>query len=286
MVARPATSADLPAIVALQTRWERARLGAVEASPDEIGEGFDRVDLGRDSLLVFDGAALVGVGLRWRSDTSLLVDPDTDPGPVCAQLLPWFAAGAPAHVEVHSGDAAVRAVLAESGWTHRKSAFELSREVSPELVLAEPSWPDGIAVRGFRSDDAPAVHHLIYVDAGWADVPGHPYRDFDEWHSIFVTEHTLADQQVLAWRGDRLVGVAMGRIWDDGTGWISQLATARDERGRGLGRAMLLEALRRNRDAGARALGLSVQASNRGALQLYLDVGLRIEREWMEYVPG
>ena len=38
--------------------------------------------------------------------------------------------------------------------------------------------------------------------------------------------------------------------------------------------------------AGATSLGLSVQAENRGALKLYLGVGLRIDREWMEYVPA
>jgi ribosomal protein S18 acetylase RimI-like enzyme len=75
----------------------------------------------------------------------------------------------------------------------------------------------------------------------------------------------------------------MGRIWDDGTGWISQIATAKDERGRGLGRAMLLEALRRRVAAGAKSLGLSVQADNRGALRLYLDAGLQIDREFRTY---
>jgi hypothetical protein len=31
---------------------------------------------------------------------------------------------------------------------------------------------------------------------------------------------------------------------------------------------------------------LSVQAENRGALQLYLGVGLQIDREWMEFGPA
>jgi ribosomal protein S18 acetylase RimI-like enzyme len=88
---------------------------------------------------------------------------------------------------------------------------------------------------------------------------------------------------VLAWRGERLVGVAIGRMFSDGTGWVAQLAVAKDERGQGLGRALLLEALRRRRAAGATSVGLGVQHENRGALTLYLDVGLTIDREWMQY---
>jgi len=238
--------------------------------------------LAEGSLLAFDSGRLVGVGLRFGSDTVLYVDPDVDPAPAYAQLLPWFA-DRPGRVEVLNRDAAAIAAIEAAGWTYDKSAFDLIAEVTPELRLAEPRYPVGIAVTGFRGDDDEAVHRLIYVDAGWAEVPGHPDREFADWHKIFITEHTIPSEQVIAWRGDRVVGVAMGRTWDDGTGWISQLAPAVDERGRGLGRAMLLEALRRKVAAGATSLGLGVQAENKGALNLYLGVGLEIDREFRTY---
>jgi ribosomal protein S18 acetylase RimI-like enzyme len=284
---RAATLDDIPAISELRARWDTAWFGAVEESEDEVREGFARIEsLERDTRMFFDGGRLVGVGLRWRTDTAAVIDPEVDPAPVCAALLPWFSATPPGHVDVLSRDERLRAALDRAGWRHLRSSFVLVRAVTPDLVLDEPSWPEGITVHGFSEDDANAVHRLIYVEAGWADVPGHPHRDFDEWRTIFVTEHTLPDQQVLARRGARLVGVAMGRTWDDGTGWISQLATARDERGRGIGRALLLEALRRRRAGGASSLGLSVQAENRGALDMYLAAGLEIDRELMQFVPG
>ena len=195
------------------------------------------------SLLIIDGDVVRGVGLRSRSDTMVFADPAVDTAPIYAELLDWFAAGSPAKVEAPSTDDALRAALDRAGWHHHMSSFDLVRPVEDSWELDEPDWPAGITVRDFRAEDAEAIHHLIYVDAGWAEVPGHPHRDFDEWRGIFITEHTVPDQQVLAWRGDRLVGAAMGRTWDDGTGWISQLATAKDERGKGLGRAMLLDAL-------------------------------------------
>jgi ribosomal protein S18 acetylase RimI-like enzyme len=57
----------------------------------------------------------------------------------------------------------------------------------------------------------------------------------------------------------------------------------KDVRGRGLGRALLLELLRRHVAAGATSLGLEVQAANERALRMYVDVGLRIGREWRTY---
>ena len=280
---RPARADDLAAIDELQRRFDNAWFGASEHSIDEVQELLSYAEpLDDSSLLVFEDDSLLAVALRFGSDTMMTIDPDATAGPVLEHLLPWFAQRT-GYTEVLNRDESAIAVLESAGWTHSKSAFDLIVEVTPELVLAAPEWPAGIVVRDFAPDDAEAVHRLIYVDAGWAQVPGHPNREFDEWRRIFITEHTIPAQQVIARRDGRIVGVAMGRTWDDGTGWISQLATAKDERGRGLGRAMLLEALRRRVAAGATSLGLSVQAENRGALRLYLDAGLKIDREFKTY---
>jgi ribosomal protein S18 acetylase RimI-like enzyme len=280
---RPATADDLADIADLQVRYDLAWFDAREHSMAEIEEFLGYADpLGENSLLAVDDGKLVAAAMRFGSDTMLTTDPGSDVAAVFAGLLPWFA-DRPAYTEVLSRDEAAIAALEGAGWTHRKSTFDLLVDVTPDLVLAEPVWPEGVVARDFDPADNAAIHRLIYVDAGWAEVPGHPERDFDEWRRIFITEHTVPSQQVIAWRGERIVGVAMGRTWDDGLGWVSQLATAKDERGRGLGRAMLLEALRRRAAAGARALGLSVQAENSNALRLYLDAGLHIDREFRTY---
>ena len=271
----------MPAVAELQRRWDLAWFGSSEHSLDEVAEYFGHtVSLTDDSLLLLDGNRVIGAGFRWGNDSLLLADPETDA--VHDALLAWFAKR-PGFVEVLSRDEQLRATLEASGWRYHKSAFDLLRDVTPDLELPEPTWPAGITVRDFDPDDAAAVHRLIYVDAAWAEVPGHPDRGYDEWRSLFITRHTRPEQQVIAWRGERIAGVAMGRTWDDGTGWVSQLATAKPERGKGLGRAMLVEALRRRVADGATSLGLAVQAANRGALGMYLDVGLEIEREWMQY---
>lgn len=283
MESRPATTDDLKLIVGLQYRYDLAWFGASEHSPDEVAEFLGYAEpLAHGSKLVFDGDRLVSVGLRFGTDTVLVVEPDADPEPILAILLPWFA-DAPGRTEVLGRDESAIAAIEAAGWTYDTSTFDLLVAVDSELALAEPEWPDGVVARELNAADVAAIHRLIYVDAGWAEVPGHPARSFDEWRRIFITGNTIPSQQVIAWRGERIVGVAMGRTWDDGTGWVAQLATAKDERGRGLGRAMLLEALRRRVAAGATSLGLSVQASNERALKLYLDAGLKIDREFRTY---
>jgi ribosomal protein S18 acetylase RimI-like enzyme len=283
MELRPAGKADLASIDDLQRRFDLAWFGASEHSIAEVEEFLSYADpLAENSLLVFDAGRLIAVALRFGSDTVLTVDPEAAAEPVYGHLLPWFAERT-GYTEVLSRDDAAIAVVEAAGWTYCKSMFDLILAVTPDLELGEPRWPDGVGPREFDIADLEAIHHLIYVDAGWADVPGHPHRDFAEWRRIFITEHTVPAQQVIAWRGERIVGIAMGRTWDDGTGWISQIATAKDERGRGLGRAMLLEALRRRVAAGASSLGLSVQAANEAALRMYLDAGLQIDREFRTY---
>lgn len=283
MLTRAATPDDLPAVAALQRRWETAWFGAPEQDEGEVAESFALADpMAEHSRLIFDGDELLAAAWWWRGSTTLLVDPVIDPAPIHSAMLAWFADQGGVPVEALAQDERLRAALTDRGWQHVSSSFELIHDARP---VADPQWPAGITARDLGPHDAETVHRLIYTDAAWADVAGHPERDLPEWRAIFLNDQTRPEHHVLAWAGDRLVGVALGRIFSDGTGWISQLAVATDQRGKGLGRALLLASLRRLRDAGATSLGLSVQAQNRAALNLYLGVGLTVDREWQQYAP-
>ncbi len=284
MDVRSATPDDIPALVDLQRRFDVAWFGVPEQGEDEVRESWDRIDpLTENSRLIFTDGRLVASAWRWGAATDLLVDPDIDPSAVYDDLLVWFAAGPAVVIEALHQDERLRAALTARGWQHTRSGFDLLRPVTTDWVLADPIWPPGVERRDYRPEDARAVHRLVYVEAAFADVPGHHSRDFDEWFGLFLAEHAKPEPPVVAWRGGRIVGVSLGRLFSDGAGWISQLAVAGDERGRGIGKALLLETLRRRVAAGATALGLGVMAHNRGALGLYLGVGLRIDREWLAF---
>jgi ribosomal-protein-alanine N-acetyltransferase len=77
-----------------------------------------------------------------------------------------------------------------------------------------------------------------------------------------------------------------GRVLAAGRGYVSTLAVAAAERGRGLGRALLLHCFAELQRAGARGLTLGVEAENAAALGLYRSVGLEVEREWRTYVTA
>lgn len=283
---RAATLADIPAIAALHGRWETAWLGRVECDEDEVRETLQPcLTSDEHTRLVLDGESVIGAAWWHGRESTLVIDPEVDAVPVRTELLDWSAGTGIDHLDVIGGDRELQAALAARGWQHDHSAFDLARPVTEEWQLEPPRWPEGVELRDLTDADHPAMHRLIYADAGWAEIPGHHPREFHEWHALFVPDFATPDQQVLAWRGERLVGVSTGRIFSDGSGWIAQLAVARDERGRGLGRALLLEALRRRRDAGATTLGLSVQATNRAALDLYLSVGLAVTQEWLNFRP-
>jgi ribosomal protein S18 acetylase RimI-like enzyme len=72
-------------------------------------------------------------------------------------------------------------------------------------------------------------------------------------------------------------------VFQDGRGWVEQLAVARSARGLGLGRALLLHSLAELCSQGATSLATGVQAENENAIGLYRDVGFEVDREWRVY---
>lgn len=276
---RPAELADRPAITALQARYDVHWFGAPERDDDEMAEELDNA---AESIVVVDGDSLVAIVWTDPPGATLTIDPTVPSGPVLDVALGWLKERE-AKVEVLSRDEVLRTAFADAGWAHQRSAFELMRSADGDW-LDEPEWPAGITVTDFDAATPAQVHELIYRDARWADVVGHVDRDLADWTSIFVTDKDVAAQQVLAWRDGELVGAATGRIFADGSGWIAQLAVARSQRRSGLGRALLLEGLRRRVAAGATTLGLSVQADNAAAIALYTGVGLEVVREWQVFV--
>jgi ribosomal protein S18 acetylase RimI-like enzyme len=284
---RSATVADLPAITVLERRVDEHWFGRPEHDEAEIAEDFALLDdpAAQTRLVLGDDGQPIALATRIRTESFLSVDPDVDPAPLHAELLAWLAEAGTPRVHCAERDAALRDALAARGWTYLYSAFDLSRPLAQGWAPAAPRWSDGIEVGEWDEAHARTTYDLIYVGARFADTPGHDARSFDEWHQVFIAGRAAADQPVLAWQGERLVGAAIGRVQVDGTGWINQVAVDESMQGRGIGRALILETFHRRAAAGATSVGLGVMASNRGALALYLDIGLEIEREWQSYAP-
>jgi ribosomal protein S18 acetylase RimI-like enzyme len=82
--------------------------------------------------------------------------------------------------------------------------------------------------------------------------------------------------------GHRVGIVWMGPRRDRGSGpWIYDIAVDAQHRGRGFGRALMLEAERSAREAGESNLGLNVFGGNTTAIALYASLGYLVDAQQM-----
>jgi ribosomal protein S18 acetylase RimI-like enzyme len=151
-----------------------------------------------------------------------------------------------------------------------------------ELVatsLRAPSWPDGVRARTFTPHDAPALHGLLLdgYRRGGGDVA--PY---DEWASDTTGDEEFDGALCFLAECERgLAGAAL--CWT--SAFVKDLVVDESWRRRGLGEALLLQALAVFAARGARAVELKVQSTNSGALRLYERLGFRVT-ERLRPFPG
>jgi mycothiol synthase len=134
-------------------------------------------------------------------------------------------------------------------------------------------YPDA-ATRAFQRDqDEIAVHEL--VQAGLSEVEGFIAEPLEVWRRQRIEKKRWDPALWLLLEDDEgLAGVALGERWDDGLGYVAQLAVAPRARGRGHGRTLLLSLFEAFRADGLRRAELSVHGANRGAARLYESVGM------------
>jgi ribosomal protein S18 acetylase RimI-like enzyme len=278
---RSATPADRAALIALLRAEDAAWAGDDESlSDEELGDVIDRFP---EAVVFGDGPRIAGLGaVSDAGGTLLVLDPAQDPAHALEALVPWIEARDGAD-ELHGYAADVQrlAWFEAHGFPYTRSLYDLVRET--DAPLDEPSWPADVVVSRYVPNDEedPAVHALIYREAGWAEVPGHSDRTLASWQAIQKPGH----RSFVARRGAQPIGWVSGIAYPDGRGWINQLAVARTERGHGLGRALLLHAGADLLAHGASSLALGVSAANTAALQLYRTTGFTIAREWRFHGP-
>ena len=176
-------------------------------------------------------------------------------------------------------DEGLQSLVGRSGFHHDREILRMWRPLNGDLPA--PRWPAGISVRAYETADAATVHAFL-DDAygGWdAEYVLLPHA---EWVA-FMTGHDDFDPSLwfLAERGGDLVGCALHWKPLQAGGWVKDLVVRADERGAGLGKALLLHGFRAYADRGAARVGLKVDANNpTGAPQLYERVGFVTDRRY------
>jgi mycothiol synthase len=288
--ARPARPEDLEAVVALCVRCNVADLGEPDTEPDDIGAMWRRpgYHLDRNSVLVVAGDRPVAYGDVLDGEGFGMVDPSWRGRGIGGWLLrrieelagdrPVLELSAPA------GDRAFRELVERGGYRPGRSTWLMRLDM--DGPPPPPAWPEGVEVRTFdRAADARAVHRL--VEDAFADIGDQPPRSYEFWVRTHL-ERADFDPGLwfLAVDAGELVGVNLAQSGPLG-GYVAQLAVRRDQRGRGLGLALLRHGFGELYRRGVGQVYLSVDSQNRtGATRLYERAGMRVQHRYDHWVKA
>lgn len=244
-----------------------------------IGEYTTELDL-LDEATVVHVEGQVHPAATGRGIATLLLDrADARARHVAAEQQ---AAAAVVRTTVVDGDDRARAWFTARGFVLVRHLLTMRLELSDDA--AAPVWPAAVTTRRFRPgrDEERAWHAH---QAAFADVATHLPLTLEEWVEDRILRDPAFDPSLTVLATDlhgEVVGLSVSRAGVEGApeeGWIRDLAVVPAWRGRGLGMALLLDALRTFRARGLTGAALDVDDVTIGAaVRLYERAGLRIVR--------
>ena len=235
-------------------------------------------DAGSNAPLLGVGAAALQ-GDRWAAEA--VVDP-AHRGRGLGRLLvsaldraardaggdPWFWS--------HGDHPAADHLAASAGFARSRELLQLTTDGVPQVPA--PPVPDGVVLRDVRPEDAEAWAAVNNAAFSWHPEQGRQdpadYRarltDPDADLGAVVIAERTEDGRVLGFHETKMhaahpSGLRMGEV--------HVIGVDPDVHARGVGRALLLEGMRRMLDRGAEAIELYVESDNEKALPLYRNVG-------------
>jgi ribosomal protein S18 acetylase RimI-like enzyme len=280
-VIRAATADDLDAVLELLQERDRAVFGDVATQRRWVEH--DLAQAAYDCLVAHDDGRVVGwATLDGARDLTVAATAE----PIAEELLAQVEASARRRrfdsltsIAVPE-DAVLWPLLERSGFTHSREILRMWRTLDGELPV--PGWPACVTVRPYTGEDGRRVHALLdAVYAGWD--PDYAELTHDDWLA-FMTDHEEFDPELwfLVERDGVLVACALHWRESDGKGWVKDIVVHENERGRGLGRALLEHGFREYRARGVERVGLKVDANNpTGAIRLYERVGFAVDRRYV-----
>jgi ribosomal protein S18 acetylase RimI-like enzyme len=271
---RPARPDDTDAVYSLFADWQVEAYGEVEMGPEMFAAGLDSAD---GSFVAETDAGIVGhsgvrgngidVGVapawrRRRIGTALLHSAEG-----AATEDPLLLVGV-------AGQPWAPPFAIVNGYEKKWEVWLMGIDLPEEIPGAH--WPEGVAVRTFREEDAHEVKDLL--DLAYEDELHHHPLTFEQWRHFMLDDPMYdPDAWFLALAGDRIVGAALN--WDEG--YVKDLVVHPDWRGRGLGKALMLETFGEFSRRGIPRVTLKTDSNNpTDAWRLYERVGMKIERTY------
>jgi mycothiol synthase len=222
-----------------------------------------------------------------HGDTSWLDIRGTDEvayDPLLAAAVERAATKGKEHIRGWAGadDRELREAYERAGFRPFRHSFRMEIDLGGDLP--EPSWPEGLAVRGFREGDERRVHRA-QMDS-FADTWGFSEDSFETWShwtlgALFQPEHWFVVDS-----SDDMAAIALCRVPDTepDLGWVDIIGVVPEYRRRGLAIALLQHVFRHFAALGLGRAALSVDAENpTGAVRLYERAGMQVGRTYVRY---
>lgn len=133
-----------------------------------------------------------------------------------------------------------------------------------------PTMDRPLHIRQVEEADLP---ELVRLDAEAFPEGPYPFFTLRQLFDLYPDHLLVLDGGESGLHGYVLVGMPR----DAGRGWILSLGVTRDQRGRGHGRQLMREVLRRLRDDAVHEVLLTVEPANTAAIELYRSLGFLAE---------
>jgi mycothiol synthase len=286
---RRPTREDARAVTELVIACDIDELGAPDFELDDLLSDWNRpgFELGRDAVLVLAEDRLVAYAAFLRRDhVDVYVHPEYRRRGIGSELLAWterraqeaLAPGESVRLgQVVTADhGGARSLLERAGYEPVRTYWRM--EMPLKGPPTPPAWPEGVRVRTFDLErDTRAVHTL--VEDAFADNERHETQSFEEWQAFMIDREAFEPGLWFVAEADgKVAGVVLCPDYAS-EGWIRQLAVAREWRRRGLGTALLRQAMTEFHRRGRDRIGLVVDSWNRtGAKELYERAGMHVTR--------
>jgi GNAT superfamily N-acetyltransferase len=285
---RPLTPADASATHAVFAAAEQHDIGEVAVELEDIESDWQRpsFDLATQSVGVFDGTELVAAGEVYkgrRGEAS--VHPDHRGRGIGTWLVRWTeecarrSGGAVVGQTVPADSPAERMFRGlgyEEGWTSWVLEVPAGCAIEPQPLA------DGYRIRDFEPGRDEESAFRVIEDA-FNEWPDRQPSTLGDWVARTTGRPGFEPWQLRLTDSpdDEVVGAAFTILSGD-CGYIDQLAVRADQRGRGLARALLVDAFERARERGVTRSELSTD-SRTGALPLYEHVGMEVTKTFRHW---
>ncbi|HYF74461.1 MAG TPA: GNAT family N-acetyltransferase, partial [Nocardioides sp.] len=275
---RPLVLSDAAAVVAVMAAQEAHDTGTVSIEEaDILGDwGRPSYDVSANTVGVLDGDRLVAYAEMMGGDRGdAAVHPDHRGRGIGTALAGWMQAkareaGSPViGMPVPQGSAGDR-LLEALGYHVRWESWVL--KLPADAQVPPRDLPSGYTIR----EATPADHEACWtvIEDAFLEWSERDRMPLDDWLATVVGRPGFEPWNLRVVTDDdgEVVGATQVFLANGEEGYVNKVATRRDQRGRGIAQAMLVDAFAVAREHGATTSGLDTD-SRTGALALYEKVG-------------